>query len=68
MMLNHKACAIIKQRNNRVVFQEEQIKRGSNWVPKQKCDDPCAWRGERDTPKIILYKARCKLQLFNTGP
>ena len=25
MMLNHKACAIIKQRSNRVVFQEEQI-------------------------------------------
>lgn len=46
-MSNHRACAIIKRRSIRVVFQEGQaIKKERTRFRKQKRDDPCAWRGE----------------------
>ena len=46
-MSNHRACAIIKRRSIRVVFQEGQaIKKERTRFRKQKRDDPYAWRGE----------------------
>src|SRR5882757_3584474 len=72
-MLNHMACAIIKQRSSRVVSEKEHTKRRERTrFREQKRDDPCAYAGrgeERDIQKklycTVLYKAATS---FNVGP
>ena len=72
MMLNHKACATIKQRSNRVVSEKEHTKRRERTRFREHMrDDPCATRKEGEERDIqekyaVQYKACCKPPSYST--